>query len=177
MTDGESRVLGEGRFLRLVDNDGWEHCERKKGSGVVAIVPLTDHGSVILIEQHRPAVQANVIEIPAGLVGDDTGSEHEPMLDAARRELLEETGYTASDWLLVTEGPSSAGMSTEQITVYIASGLTRVAEGGGVHNEDIAVFDVPIGEAEHWLDQKRQEGAQVDLKVYLALYYAVRFTA
>ena len=79
------RVLGEGRWLRLVDDGGWEYAERSGSNGVVVIVAVTDDDRLVLVEQYRPAVKARVIEAPAGLVGDLAGYEDEDRLAAASR--------------------------------------------------------------------------------------------
>ena len=104
--DTTARVLGEGRFLRLVDRNSWEHIERINVSGVVCMVAVTSGGELLLVEQYRPALRRATIEIPAGLVGDIPGSEHEAFETAATRELEEETGYTAENTRLLSEGPA-----------------------------------------------------------------------
>ena len=81
-------TIASGRFLRFVQRDGWEFVTRSNASGVVAIIALTDDDELILIEQHRPPLGRTVIEIPAGLVGDDAEKTGEADLEAARREFL-----------------------------------------------------------------------------------------
>lgn len=168
------RVLGEGRFLRLVDRGGWEFAQRKNCTGVIAVVAVTDDESIVLVEQRRPALDARVIELPAGLVGDEHGSHDEAMEEAAQRELVEETGYEAASFEMLTEGPASAGMAAELITVFLAHGLKRVGEGGGVSSEDITVHEVPLAGVETWLKAREREGVLVDPKVYAGLYFAGR---
>ena len=92
----EKRVLGQGRFLRLVEEGGWEFTERMGSNGVVVIVPLTDAGEIVLVEQYRPPLKCRVLELPAGLVGDKLEFEGEAFEAAALRELEEETGFLAS---------------------------------------------------------------------------------
>src|SRR5687768_8463814 len=73
---GRMQVLGNGRFLELVrDEHGWEYARRVNATGVVVIAASTDKNEVILIEQYRPPVGARVVELPAGLVGDDVPDE------------------------------------------------------------------------------------------------------
>ena len=91
----ELKVLAEGRHLRLVSRGRWEYVERPKVTGIVIIVAVTRENNVVLVEQNRPPVGGRVIELPAGLAGDIAGSESEAMEEAARRELLEETGVVA----------------------------------------------------------------------------------
>ena len=71
------------------------------------MVAVTAENELLLVEQYRPPPNARVIELPAGLAGDDDGAE--TLTDAARRELLEETGYHAGSLVKVAEGPASAG--------------------------------------------------------------------
>ena len=92
------RPIAEGRHLGLWCRDGWEFARRRQGRGVVAIVALTTDRHLVLIEQHRVPLGASVIELPAGLVGDGAAGTDESIFDAARRELLEETGLALDHW-------------------------------------------------------------------------------
>ena len=89
------RILHEGEFLRLKRRDHWEYVERANARGAVVIVALTADDELLLVEQPRLPLQANVIELPAGLVGDIAGAEDEDLEIAGMRELEEETGYRA----------------------------------------------------------------------------------
>lgn len=168
----EPRVLGEGRWLQLVFANGWEWVTRHTCSGAVVIVAVTEHDEIVLVEQYRVPLGAAVIDLPAGLVGDEAGKADEPMADAGRRELLEETGFQADEMLFLTEGPTSAGLTDESHAFYLARGVHRVAAGGGDAGEQITVHVVPLGEVPSWLDARRREGALVSPKVYAALYFA-----
>src|SRR4029078_3246763 len=84
-------------FLRLVKAGRWEYCERTRANGIVVIVPLIDPGQAVFVEQYRPPVKANCIEFPAGLSGDLAEAANESLATAARRELLEETGFAAEE--------------------------------------------------------------------------------
>lgn len=164
------RVHATGRFLRLVERDDWEFACRANSRGVVILVPITDEGELVLVEQYRIPVQSRVIELPAGLVGD-LDDRDEPLGVAARRELLEETGYEAREWALMLECPSSSGMSDEIITFVRASGLKRVGPGGGDESEDIEVHRVPLSEVDRWLQERISAGQMVDPKIWSALYW------
>ena len=111
--------------------------------------------------------------MPAGLVGDIADSANEEAEEAAKRELFEETGYQASHWEYLTEGPSSAGLATEVYALFLATGAKQVGPGGGDDSEDICVHVVPLSEADAWLAAKRRAGIMVDPKVYAGLYFAV----
>jgi ADP-ribose pyrophosphatase len=150
----------------------WEYADRRGVTGVVGIVAVTDEGKLLLVEQFRAPVNARVIELPAGLVGDEPGHEAESLLAAANRELNEETGYNAANMVLLTSGPSSAGMSNEIVTLCYATKLTRRNSGGGVGGEDIVVHEVPLAEITCRLRQWTHDGKLVDLKVYAAQHFA-----
>ncbi len=166
------QVLHQGRFLRLVSRGGWEFVERTNAQGVVVVIAVTEQGELVLIEQERRPVGAPVIELPAGLSGDDPGAHGEELADAARRELLEETGYEADRLERVTHGPSSAGLTSEVLTVFRAVGVRRVGGGGGVAGEAITIHHVPLPDVPAWLEAAQARGALVDPKVYAALWFA-----
>ena len=106
--------------------------------------------------------------MPAGLVGDDHA--HDTLEDAARRELIEETGWQPANVEVLLIGPTSAGMSNERIAFVRAARPDPVGDGGGVDSEDITVHAVPRAEAPAWLMQKRAEGFELDLKLWAGLW-------
>lgn len=167
----ESReVLHEGQWLRLVKIGRWESCERTHGgSGMaVIVIAVTPDDDVLFVEQYRAPLGARTIEMPAGLVGDD--HSHDTLEDAARRELIEETGWQANRVELLLVGPTSSGMSNERIGFVRARDLVKVGEGGGVDNEDITVHTVPRADAPAWLMRKQAEGYELDLKLWAGLW-------
>ncbi len=159
-----------GHFMDLVKLGNWEYVTRKNLSGIVGIIPVTDDGKLVLIQQYRPPVGKDVIEFPAGLAGDIPGQEHEAYELAARRELLEETGYEAQKMTFLFEGVISPGLSDELVTVFKATGLTKVSPGGGDESENIRIHEVPVGDVFDWLKEKQQQGCAVDIKLYCMLY-------
>ena len=116
----DARILSEGNYLGLYERDGWEFADRPNATGVVGILPLTSNSEVILVEQFRKPVNARVIEIPAGLVGDEKEYREETLADSARRELLEETGFQAGSMELLLSTPTSAGMTPEVTHLFLA---------------------------------------------------------
>ena len=166
-------ILFEGHFLSVRKKGHWEYVERHNASGIVAILAITDNRELILVEQFRIPVNKRVIEIPAGLAGDIEGKENEALVEAAKRELLEETGYEAQRMEYLTEGPSSAGLSTEVITLFRAHDLKKASQGGGDESENIQIHVVPLAELNSWIESKQGEGCLVDYKVFAALYLEI----
>ena len=167
----ESETLFNGRWLTLKRRGTWEYAERVSPRGAVIVVALTDDDEVLFVEQYRPPIQSLTIEMPAGLIGDLEGAADEDPCASAERELVEETGYSASRIELVMSGPSSAGMSTEQVTFVRAFGLRQVSEGGGDGTEQIVVHKVPRGDCARWLAERMRAGFSIDPKLYAGLYF------
>lgn len=162
--------LYQGRFLHLVQRGRWEYVTRPKVTGVVAVVAELDDGRVILNEQHRPAVDAAVIELPAGLAGDT--DDRESLRTAAQRELEEETGYRAQRWTLLETLLPSPGLTDEAVTFFLAQGLHKVGEGGGVDGEAITVHAVHPDDLPDWSAQMQRQGRRLDMKVFAGLHLA-----
>jgi ADP-ribose pyrophosphatase len=160
----------QGRYLSLLERDGWEFTSRSNATGVVVLVAVTDEREIVLVEQFRKPVSQHVIELPAGLVGDQ-GDTTETRLTAAARELQEETGFEAAHLEVLMDCPSSAGMSDEIVTFVQASGLRRTGPGGGDDSEDIQVHVVPLNQADSWLKDQAAAGKPMDPKIYAAMYW------
>lgn len=170
--EGSVETLWKGRYLQVARRGRWEYVARTRVSGIAGIVALTEDGEIVLVEQFRPPVGASVIELPAGLAGDTAGTADEPLLAAAKRELLEETGYEAEKWTRLTDGLSSPGLTDESITLFLAERLRRTGPGGGDSSESIKVYAIPLAKVPEWLAQKQQSGALADLKLFAGLYFA-----
>jgi ADP-ribose pyrophosphatase len=162
-------VLYEGDWLRLVRRGRWESCERTHGQGMaVIVIAVTPDDAVLFVEQYRVPLGARTIEMPAGLVGDD--HDHDTLEEAARRELIEETGWEPGTVEVLLIGPTSSGMSNERIAFVRARNLKKVGAGGGVGSEDITVHAVPRHQAPAWLMRKHAEGFELDLKLWAGLW-------
>ena len=162
-------TLYDGPWLRMVRRGRWEYVERTHGDGMaVIVIAVTPEDKVLFVEQYRIPLGAATIEMPAGLVGDDHATD--TLEAAARRELIEETGWSASRVEVLLVGPTSAGMSNERIAFVRARGLTKVGTGGGVDNENITVHEVPRDQAPAWLMRKQSEGYELDLKLWAGLW-------
>jgi len=169
----EDEVIHRGRFLTYAKTArGWEYVTRTNAKGCVAILAVTDDKRIILTEQYRPPVGRRVIELPAGLAGDIPLQEDEPLLVAAKRELKEETGYVAKNWTMLLEGTSSAGMTDEMVSIFFATGLTKMSEGGGVGGENIKVHYVHQSDVTKWCRDRQAEGMRVDFKIFAAIHLA-----
>lgn len=169
-----AKTLYEGRFLRLVRRGRWEYAERVNPGGAVAIIAVTPTGELLLVEQYRAPMEHAVIELPAGLVGDEAGAATESWETAAARELEEETGWRAARFERLTVGPTTAGMSNETVILARAHDLERVGDGGGDATEDITVHAVPVAQVPAWLAEREERGLPADPKVYAGLFFIGR---
>ncbi len=160
--------LYEGKFLNMVREGRWEYCERVNNTGAVMVFACTPERKVLLVEEFRPPIGQRCLCFPAGLIGDE-GPESDAA--AARRELLEETGYEAAEMTFLFHGPSSPGLTSESLSFYLATGLRRVAAGGGVDSEDITVREAPLDDIDAWLAAQVEQGIALDPRIYTGLYF------
>ena len=159
-------TVWQGKYLVVRRQGTWEYVGRARGIRAAVIVAVDD-GDVLLVEQHRVPVGGRCLELPAGLVGDET--EGEEIAVAAMRELEEETGYRAERMVTLGDFHSSPGMVSESFTLLRAEGLTRVGDGGGVAGEDIAVHRVALDALPAFVAAKRADGVAMDVKLLLLL--------
>lgn len=164
-------ILYTGEFLQLHRRAHWEYISRRQASGAASILAVTDSDELLLVEQYRYPLQRNVLELPAGVVGDEPEHAGESLAACANRELVEETGYEASSMQRILTGPSSPGLSSECSHLMRATGLRRVGEGGGVAGENITVHVVPLAEVEGWLLTQQARGLMICPKIYTGLYF------
>ena len=161
--------MWEGRFITAVREGHWEYVRRSRGIRAAVILAETDAGEIVLVEQHRIPIGRRCLELPAGLIGDDHDGEDDNVEKAAARELEEETGYRADRIQPLGEYYSSPGMVAESFTLVRASGLTKVGDGGGVEGEDIVVHHVPRADVVSFIEEKRDEGMGIDVRLLLLL--------
>jgi ADP-ribose pyrophosphatase len=169
-------VLYEGNHVALVEEGNWEFADRVNATGAAVIVAVTENQKLLLVEQYRIPVKSRTIELPAGIIGDGPGDSDEDPKEASRRELLEETGYSAEEIAVLTTGPSSSGITSELVTLVRATGLRRVHAGGGVAHENITVHEIPLAEVDVWLAAKAKAEFLIDPKIYAGLYFVRKFS-
>ena len=144
-----SRLIFDGKVVHLYKDtvrlpDGAESVrEYVKHIGAVCILPLTDDGEVILERQYRYAVRQILTEIPAGKLD----APDEDPLEAAKRELREETGATAREMIPLGDYYGSPAILGERIRMFLAKGLT-FGETEFDEDEFLEVFRLPLDEAE-----------------------------
>lgn len=112
--------------------------------GAVGVVAVTAAGEVVLVSQYRAPVDGMVTEIPAGM-RDIPG---EPALETARRELVEEVGYEADEWIAIGSVLSTPGVSNGVVELFLATGLTAVpTQPHGPEEQVMRIHHVPMGDA------------------------------
>lgn len=173
----ETRISGglayDGSFLKVHRDmirlpDGKEVSrEYIKHPGAVVILPVLDNGHVLLERQFRYPNDRVFIELPAGKI--DPGEDH---LACAKRELVEETGYTASQWDFVCTIHNAIAYSDEFLDIYLARGLvagkTRLDDG-----EFIETMSMPLADM---LDAIRT-GAITDVKTIIGAFWLEKIQA
>ena len=133
--------------------------------GAVVMIPAHDDGTVSLVREYRPAVDAMVLQAPAGTL-DEAGESPKA---AARRELLEEAGLEAERWEWLIDAWNTPGVSDQQTTIYLATGLRAVARRpDGVEEDFMRVERIRLAD----LDDLVADGSLRDGTTVLGLYMA-----
>ncbi|BBP96683.1 ADP-ribose pyrophosphatase [Burkholderia sp. SFA1] len=163
----ESVTLHEGKFLTLkcdtVELPDGKHATREfvEHPGAVMILPVFDDGRVLLERQFRYPVGRVLLEFPAGKL-----DPNEDELTCAKRELQEETGYTAREWTFLTRIHPVISYSTEFIDIYLARGLTagdaRLDEG-----EFLETFIADETQLMDWV----KDGSISDVKTIIGVFW------
>lgn len=162
----------QGKYVEVIVEGTWEFVKRTRGIGAAVILALTDDREVVLVEQQRVPLGRRCLELPAGLIGDETPGEE--AASTAARELEEETGFSADHWEELGEFASSPGMLGETFRLFRATGLHRIGNGGGVSNEDITTHVVRLDEVPGFVEARRADGCAIDVKLLALLPFAQR---
>lgn len=168
-----SRTLISGGFLEVRRDDvrlpDGSHATREyiQHGGAVAVIPLLDDGRVVLVRQYRYPLGQVLLELPAG-----KREAGEPTLACAQRELLEETGYTATEWAFAGEIHNAAAYSTESIWLWFARGLVP-----GPARLDVGEFVETVCLSEAELDALDVAGRLKDVKTVVGLHWLQRCRA
>lgn len=166
-TELSSETVFKGRLMHVkLDRvrlpDGGESTrEYIVHPGAVVVIPVFENGDLLLERQHRYPLHRDFIELPAGKI--DAG---EADLTCAKRELEEETGYTASEWREVTTIYPCIGYSDERLAFYLARGLTP-GNHGRDPDEFLEILRVPFGEAMDWV----RNGKICETKTVIGLFW------
>ncbi len=166
------QTLFETRWLKVQRLGSWDFVRRPQADTCVGILAITPEQEILLVEQFRIPVQRRVIEIPAGIVGDEPEHLGESLAETAARELLEETGYRAGSITPLIATPTSAGLTAEIMHLFHATDLVREHAGGGVDAENIIVHRIDLSELRGWLRAREADGCLIDFKIHAALWLA-----
>ncbi len=165
----DSTQVFRGRLLdvrldRVRLPDGQEcHREYVRHQGAVVVIAQLDDGQLLLVRQHRYPLGRSILELPAGKI--DAG---EAILATGTRELLEETGYSATDWRYLGVMHPCVGYSDERIEIYLARGLRREAEQNLDSGEFMDVLSLSLQDALAAV----KSGEITDAKTITGLFWA-----
>ena len=165
--DLPEQIHWQGKYIVAKTRGRWEYVSRARGIRAAVIIAIDPEDHVILVEQYRVPLGRACIELPAGLIGDET--EGEDPTEAAARELEEETGYRAGRMENLGEYHSSPGMVSESFTLLRAHDLVRTGPGGGTPGEDITVHRVARADLPAFIAARRAGGDAIDVKLLLLL--------
>lgn len=164
--DALEETVWAGSFLEMKKRGRWEYVGRVGGIQAAVIIAI-DAGDIILVEQYRVPLGRSCLELPAGLVGDETKGES--VEASAARELEEETGFRPERVTALGTFYTSPGMVSECFTLVRAEGLTQVSAGGGTVDENITVHRVPLADLSPFVTAKRAAGIAIDVKLLAML--------
>ncbi len=163
----DSQVMYNGGFIEVLKDavllpDGSTSTrEYITHPGAVAMLALLDNGSLVMERQYRYPLHREFIELPAGKIDDG-----EDILVTAQRELLEETGYVASEWIHLTTAWPCIGYSDERMEYFLARGLKHV--GSKLDDgEFLEVFELSLADAIEWI----RLGKITDSKTIVGLFW------
>ncbi len=169
VTTVDSESIYKGRILDLyrdrvrLPNGRETKWEFLRHNGAVGVLPLTDKDEVVMVSQFRYPIGDILLEIPAGKL--DTPDEDR--LSAAKRELKEETGYTAENMIFLGDMLPAAAYTSEKVSIYLATGLTA-GETDLDDGEFLYIERIPLKEAH----RMAMSGEITDSKTVIAILKA-----
>ncbi|MCM3738801.1 NUDIX hydrolase [Oceanobacillus luteolus] len=159
----------EGKIIDLQVDDvllpNGEKSKREivKHPGAVAVIPITEDGKIVLVEQYRKPLEKTLVEIPAGKLNNN-----EQPLAAAIRELEEETGYTTKELSFVTSFYTSPGFADELVYLYVTDTLEKLdTPPAGDDDEFIEIIELTLDEAKQYVEEEKIHDAKTN---YAILY-------
>jgi ADP-ribose diphosphatase len=167
----ETALIYKGDFIRvrkdsvLLPDGTVSSREYIAHPGAVAVLALLDNGNLVMERQYRYPPQREFIELPAGKIDHD-----EDILVCAKRELLEETGYVAKEWIHLTTAWPCIGYADERMEYFLARGL--VHRGSQLDDgEFLEVFELSLAEAIEWI----RLGKINDSKTIVGLFWLEKY--
>ncbi len=160
----DTQLVYQGNFLKIrkdvvrLPDGGKAGREYVVHPGAAAMVPLFDDGTILIERQYRYAPRMTFTEIPAGKLDPGEGP-----LQTARRELVEETGYSAAKWAFLTRLHPAIGFADEIIDVFLCRELTKVPRQLDA-GEFVEIEVVTLG----WLMDELRAGRLTDVKTQIA---------
>ncbi|MFC0235040.1 NUDIX hydrolase [Fictibacillus phosphorivorans] len=141
-----------------------------KHPGAVAVLAVTDEGKMLMVEQFRKPLEKTIIEIPAGKL-----EKGEDPLECAKRELLEETGFTCESMESIGSFYTSPGFADELIHLYYTNTLTKQGDQMTDEDEFLNVLEISVDEAKELMKQEKIHDAKTAYSVmYMELNRAVK---
>ncbi|AQQ53666.1 NUDIX hydrolase [Planococcus lenghuensis] len=165
-----SERIYEGKIINLkvddvtLPNGKQSKRELVEHPGAVAVIAITPDNKLVMVEQYRKALERSIVEIPAGKL-----EKGEEPAASAKRELEEETGYTAGSFRHIQSFSTSPGFADEVIHLYAAEELKKTEQGAAPDEDEfVELLEVTMEEAE----QMMQDGRIYDAKTAFAVLWA-----
>ena len=165
----KDKIVYQGRHIEVLERkflnkqnqeQTWEMVHRRIYGQIVVIAAVTPEHELILEKIYRIPLKDYVLELPAGI----TDVKGEDELETAKRELVEETGYTSTQWELLTEAPVDPGLSENVFLIYLAKNAFQNQEPNHSDTEQIEIIKVPLQDLTKFVEKQRLE-TKIDIKI------------
>ena len=145
----KSEIICQGKFLKLkreyTDRGIWESVDMGGHTETAVVIAVTEENEVLLEKHYRVPVRKYVIELPAGLVDDESPEE------CARRELLEETGYEVKELIYLFKGAICQGLTRMESYYFYAPNVVYRSAQNLEPTEEIEILKIPLDELDDFL--------------------------